>query len=146
MKSETRTRCRFVELSGSTEEKKKERERESKGRKSFIPVGLARGPLILASGWLPIGIRQPLGASGGMTTQWCCSARRWYGQVLVALVGCSRRARLLCLVKALETLEVVMQLLLLQRGVDEDAHGGTTFSTLLCCLCWSCSRRLQTSA
>jgi hypothetical protein len=65
MKTNTRTRCRFVGLSGSTGEKKKERERERKRRKSFIPVGLARGPLLLASGWLPIGIRQPLKAAAG---------------------------------------------------------------------------------
>ena len=46
-------------------EKEGERERERKRRKSFIPVGLARGPLLLASGWLPIGIRQPLKAAAG---------------------------------------------------------------------------------
>jgi hypothetical protein len=38
---------------------------EEKGRKSFIPVEMARGPLLLAAGWLPIGSRQPSERAAG---------------------------------------------------------------------------------
>jgi hypothetical protein len=51
----------------SNMKKKRRRGRGRARREKLYTCETERGPLISASGWSPIGTRQPLRASGGMT-------------------------------------------------------------------------------